>query len=125
MEKKNKEFKRIKNEVETKIDVIWDLKSKQAGPVHLLDSVSRNLPDRVWLNSLQETTKEVVMKGVAYSNADVALFMTNLESSAHFNNVELKQSGGTGIRQFPARQRKEGTILRRSARFNHSARRLS
>jgi type IV pilus assembly protein PilN len=97
VERKDKKFKRLKSELETKIDIIWELKSQQAGPVHLLDGVSRNLPDRVWLSSMQESVRGVTIKGYAYSNVDVAQFMTNLENSDLFSGVELVQSGQSNV----------------------------
>lgn len=97
VEKKDREFKKFKKELETKIDVIWDLKSQQAGPVHLLDGMSKNLPQRVWLTSVRETPQGVVIKGYAFSNVDVAQFMTNLEKSDYFSNVELVKSGLSSV----------------------------
>lgn len=98
VEKKERQFTKIKKELETKIDVIWDLKALQGGPVHLLDGISRNLPDRVWLLSLGEKAKgEILIQGIAYSNGDVAQFMSNLESSDIFSQVELKRASQTSI----------------------------
>lgn len=97
VEKLDKEHKRKKKELETKIDVIWDLKSRQAGPVHLLDGMSRGLPDRVWLSSMEESAKGVRIKGYAYTNVDVARFMTNLERMDYFSDVELIQSGQSKV----------------------------
>lgn len=92
VEKKLKEFEQSRRELETKIDVIWEKKSAQAGPVHLLDGVSRSLPDRVWLSSLEENPKWVAVRGFAYTNVDVAQFMANLEASDYFSDVQLVQS---------------------------------
>lgn len=97
VEKLDKEHKRKKKELETKIDVIWDLKSRQAGPVHLLDGMSRSLPERVWLSSMEESIKGVRIKGYAYTNVDVARFMTNLEQMDYFSDVELIQSGQSKV----------------------------
>lgn len=92
VEKKLKEFEQSMMELETKIDVIWQKKSEQAGPVHLLDGVSRSLPDRVWLSSLDQNPKGVAIRGFAYTNVDVAQFMANLEASDYFSDVQLVQS---------------------------------
>jgi len=97
VEKKFREFKKLSKELGAKIDVIWEKKSQQAGPVHLLDGVSSSLPERVWLNSLEETQRGIQLKGYAYSNVDVAQFMSNLEKSEYFSDVELLQSGQANV----------------------------
>jgi type IV pilus assembly protein PilN len=38
-----------------KVDLIEKLKSQQSGPVHLVDELSKSLPDFVWLKTLEQT----------------------------------------------------------------------
>ena len=49
--KKAEAFKTQKELLERKINLITELKKKQAVPVHILDQVSRNLPEFMWLDS--------------------------------------------------------------------------
>ena len=47
-------LKEKKAAFQKQIDIITELKNNQAVPVRLLDEVSRNLPDFLWLTSMQE-----------------------------------------------------------------------
>ena len=46
-------FEKRKVELQHKIDVITDLRNNQRGPVHIMDQVSRSLPDFLWLDRLE------------------------------------------------------------------------
>ena len=48
-------FKARKELLNRKISLITALKKSQSGPVHLLDQISSNLPDCLWLESMVET----------------------------------------------------------------------
>jgi len=81
--------KKIK-EVKTKLGVIKDLETKKTGPVHLLDEISMAVPkEKLWLNSLSESSGVLKLSGTAMDNETVALFMTNLEKSDYIHSVEL------------------------------------
>jgi len=49
-------YERDKKTYEEKIAIIQNLKKSQRGPVHVIDEISRMLPDRVWLVSLKSPT---------------------------------------------------------------------
>jgi Tfp pilus assembly protein PilN len=87
--KKAEEFKRQKDLLEKKITLITDLKKKQAVPVHLLDQVSRNLPDFLWLDAMSAAANQVNVSGKATTYTAVSNFYDNLLASGYFTDVVL------------------------------------
>ncbi|MFI5305070.1 MAG: PilN domain-containing protein [Nitrospiria bacterium] len=82
----------IKKALEEKVKIIDLLKKNQSGPVHLLDELSKSLPDRVWLMSFSEQNGSVDLDGKAMSNADLVAFVWNLSHTPLFSNVQLIES---------------------------------
>lgn len=85
----------IKKALEEKVKIIDMLKKNQSGPVHLLDELSKTLPDRVWLLSFTEQNGSVDLDGKAMSNADLVAFVWNLSHTPLFSNVQLIESRST------------------------------
>jgi type IV pilus assembly protein PilN len=75
-----------------KVDLIERLKAEQSGPVHMLDEVSKALPDFVWLANLDQTGTTVRFQGRSNGLTAVADFISNLERSGWFPNVDLANS---------------------------------
>jgi type IV pilus assembly protein PilN len=86
------EFQRKKAELENKVAVIEMLRAAQKSPVHMLDEISKSLPDYVWLTSMDETRGNVDFKGESNSLAAVADFISALQRSGWFPEVELISS---------------------------------
>jgi Tfp pilus assembly protein PilN len=87
--KKAEAFKRQKELLERKITLITDLKKKQAVPVHILDQVSRNLPDFMWLDSMSATSNSISILGKATTYNSVSNLYDNLRASGQFTDVVL------------------------------------
>lgn len=83
-------FKQLQKEFQGKLDVLVKLKEKKTGPVHLLDELSRVLPDKLWLSSFKESSGAIAIQGVGLNEATVARFMRDLEASPYYRQVELK-----------------------------------
>jgi type IV pilus assembly protein PilN len=80
-----------------KVDLIEQLKAEQSGPVHLLDEISKNLPEFVWLTSLQQSaTGGTRLAGQSNSLTAVADFILALQRSGWFPNVDLVSSTESG-----------------------------
>jgi len=78
--------------LEEKNRIIEQLKRNQSGPVHLLDEISKNLPERVWLVSLNEQEGKIDLAGRAITNADIVDFINNLKRSPFFKDVQIIES---------------------------------
>lgn len=78
-----------------KVDLIERLKAEQSGPVHMLDEVSKSLPDFVWLTNLDQAQSNVRFGGQSNGLTSVADFISALERSGWFPNVDLASSTET------------------------------
>jgi len=88
LEKKRSTFQR-------KVDLIEQLKAEQSGPVHMLDEISKNLPDFVWLTTLDQSAAAISMNGQSNSLTSVADFILALQRSGWFPTVDLAESRET------------------------------
>lgn len=105
--KKVQEDIRVANELEAKrqrvqeqIDLIIKLKQNQQVPVRLLDQVSRNLPDFLWLTSLSENNGALTFSGKATTPTAYANFYNNLDKSPYFEDVgkiSYREEGTGGV----------------------------
>ncbi|MGH9870725.1 MAG: PilN domain-containing protein [Candidatus Polarisedimenticolia bacterium] len=69
------------------IDIITNLKNNQQVPVRMLDEISRNLPDFLWLVSMQEQGNQLTFSGKAMTPNAYANFYNNLDASPWFQDV--------------------------------------
>lgn len=91
------QFKKRKEDLESRIALINDLKRNQKVPVRVLDRISQGLPDLVWLDSLQLQGTSIELSGRALNPNAVALFVENIKADSLFNEPILKnvrQQGG-------------------------------
>ena len=77
--------------VNQKLDVIVDLKRGQTGPLMLLDHLSQELPDSLWLSQLDAQQGSIAITGSALSNVAVSDFVRNLRLSPYF---DVDEQGG-------------------------------
>jgi type IV pilus assembly protein PilN len=77
-----------------RVDVIDQLRANQTGPVSLLSMIADtvNGTEAVWLNSMQDTGKNVAIDGTALSSDAVANLISNLQKTGFFSNIEIKES---------------------------------
>jgi type IV pilus assembly protein PilN len=76
----------------TRIETIRRLRSNQRGPVHVLDELSRNLPEQTWLETIDEAAGVYKVGGFALTNFAVADLLRNLQRSKEFAGVDLVSS---------------------------------
>ena len=60
-------------------------------PVHILDQVSRNLPEFMWLDSLTASANAINIVGKATTYNAVSNLYDNLRASGQFSDVVLRQ----------------------------------
>jgi len=83
-------FKKLQKELQGKLDVLGRIKEGQTGPVHLLDELSKALPNKLWITSFKESGGNISLQGIGLNEPTVAQFLGNLESSPYYKNVELQ-----------------------------------
>ena len=98
--KKIEELKASEIVFQKKIDVIKKLEQRKTGPVKMLDEIASIIPEKMWLNELKNQRSLLSLDGVAIDNETIALFMTSLENSDQFNNVELKVAQEIKVEDF-------------------------
>lgn len=74
------------------VKLIEELKANQSGPVHMLDEISKALPDFVWLSSMEQAADKVKFAGQSNSLTSVAEFMSRLQETKWFSTVDLLNS---------------------------------
>ncbi len=78
--------------LENKVNLIERLRAEQKSPVHMLDEISKSLPDFVWLTNMDESAGKVGFKGQSNSLTAVADFISALQRSGWFPTVDLVAS---------------------------------
>jgi type IV pilus assembly protein PilN len=90
-EQRQRELQAIKKQVDElelkratfqrKVDLIYRLQAEQQGPVHLLDEISKALPDFVWLTALDQAGNQIRFTGQSNSLTSVADFISALQQA--------------------------------------------
>lgn len=76
--------------LQQRVALIEQLRKGQRSPVTLLDQVSRQLPDRLWLTALNQVGAEVTLQGQTTTLTALSDLIGNLESSGVFSRpVEI------------------------------------
>ena len=83
------EYKAQQALLEQKLQVIASLKANKTGPVHLLDELALRIPEKLWLESIEESAGRVTLRGVSINNEVIATFMNKMEESQYFRDVYL------------------------------------
>lgn len=88
------EFEKQRVQLQQRVALIEELRKGQSGPVHLLDEVSRAMPERLWLTQMQnQETGDVRVEGRTTSLTALSDFVGNLEASGYFiRPVEIVDS---------------------------------
>jgi len=91
--------------LKARMATIQRLRSNQRGPVHVLEALSQNLPDQVWLETIDESAGVYKVAGYALTNFAVADLLRNLQRSKEFVGVDLISSeqvviAGRDIKKF-------------------------
>jgi type IV pilus assembly protein PilN len=86
-------FEARKAQLTQRVTLIEQLRRGQTAPVHVLDEVSKSLPERVWLNDMKQTGADFFLQGYAVSLPSLSDFVANLEATKWFiKPVELLDS---------------------------------
>jgi Tfp pilus assembly protein PilN len=88
------EFQRQKVVLQQRINIIEELQRNRTGGQELLDALANTVvrTDTLWLTSLTRNGNGLTIIGAAGSINAVANFITQLEHSGYFNQIEIKES---------------------------------
>lgn len=82
-------LEKAKKQLLARMKIIQQLQQNRPEIVHLFDEIARQIPEGVYLSSLQQTGKQLKLEGIAQSNARVSAFMRNIASSDWMTDPRL------------------------------------
>jgi type IV pilus assembly protein PilN len=87
--KEVEQYQRRKDNLQQRIDLINQLKQNQKGPVRIMDQVSRDLPDLVWLDSMDINSGRIQLSGRGLNPNAIALFIENVKNDPYFEEPQV------------------------------------
>ena len=106
LDKEIADIKDLKDEISRMLDkkkVVEDLQTNRSQAVVLLDEISRQLPEGMYLKSIKQKNDLIVIEGVADTNARVATLVRSLSEPASRmespNLVEIKSMMVNNLKQ--------------------------
>ena len=87
--KEVEQYQRRKDSLQQRIDLINQLKQNQKGPVRIMDQVSRDLPDLVWLDAMDITAGRITLSGRGLNPNAIALFIENVKNDPYFEEPQV------------------------------------
>ena len=96
------QFEQRKAQLQQRVLLIEELRAGQTGPVHMLDQISRSLPQMLWLTRMNQDPKDgaVVIDGTSTTQTGVTEFVNNLEATSYFKrSIDIVKSEARQIQQ--------------------------
>jgi len=84
-----RELEKEKDRLLARMKAIETLQTSRPIIVHIFDELVRSLPEGVYLKEITQKGAEIVIKGVAQSNARVSNYMRNVEKSEWLEKPSL------------------------------------
>jgi Tfp pilus assembly protein PilN len=82
-------YKKQKESLKTRIDLINQLKQNQKGPAKLMDRISQDLPDLVWLDKMTVIGNVVAIDGRGLNPNAIANFVESIKNDPMFEEPDL------------------------------------
>ncbi|HEY6220274.1 MAG TPA: PilN domain-containing protein, partial [Gemmatimonadaceae bacterium] len=83
------EYQKRKDNLQKRIDLINQLKQNQRGPVRIMDQVSRDLPDLVWLDKMTINNGSISLTGRGLNPNAIANFVENIKNDPYFEEPQV------------------------------------
>jgi Tfp pilus assembly protein PilN len=87
--KEVEDYQKQKDNLQKRIDLIKQLKENQRGPVRLMDRISQDLPDLVWLDRMNVSGGLVTIDGRGLNPNAIANFVENVKNDPMFEEPDL------------------------------------
>ncbi|MGH9347165.1 MAG: PilN domain-containing protein [Vicinamibacterales bacterium] len=86
-------FEAQRQQLQQRVQLIEQLRKGQGVPVHLLDQVSRSLPDMLWLTAMKQDGADVTLEGQSMTLVALSDFVGNLGTTDFFTKpIEIVDS---------------------------------
>jgi Tfp pilus assembly protein PilN len=84
------EFEQQREQVKQRLALIDELRKGQNAPVHMIDQISRSLPEMTWLVSVSQQDYDITIVGRSTTLSALSDFVGNLEATRYFQRpVEI------------------------------------
>jgi len=83
------DYQEQKESLQQRIDLINQLKQNQKGPVRLMDRISQDLPDLIWLDKMTVNGGLVTIDGRGLNPNAIANFVENIKNDPMFEEPDL------------------------------------
>jgi type IV pilus assembly protein PilN len=100
-------IKKELDEIQRKVQIIKEVRTRQGLPIQYIDEVVRTLPaDKIWFETFQlNENGAIAIKGVAMDNQAFALYVNNLRKSTFVSSVVTQRTSrreiqGLGLVEF-------------------------
>lgn len=94
LDKQIEEIKELKGKIREVLDrkkVVEDLQTNRGQAVILLDEITRQLPEGIFLKNIKQVGSLITVEGVADTNARVATLVRNLSGSQYMESPSLQE----------------------------------
>jgi len=96
------DFETQRGVLQKRVALIDELRKGQSAPVHLIDQISRSLPEMTWLTSVRQDAYNVTINGRCTTLTALSDFVANLEATHYFKRpVEIVSSAVANDRDGP------------------------
>ncbi|WP_266170677.1 PilN domain-containing protein [Dyella subtropica] len=92
---KIKDLEKVRERLLARKQIIEQLQANRSQMVHLFDELVKTIPASARLGGLKQNGESLTLDGVAQSNASVAEYMRNIESSPWMGHADLRKTENT------------------------------
>jgi len=92
---KIKDLEKVREHLLARKQIIEQLQADRSQMVHLFDELVKTIPTNARLTALKQSGQSMSLDGVAQSNASVAEYMRNIESSPWMGHADLRKTENT------------------------------
>jgi type IV pilus assembly protein PilN len=89
---KIKDLEKVRSQLLARKQIIEQLQANRSQMVHLFDELVKTIPGSARLTSIKQNGDQMVLDGVAQSNASVAEYMRNIEASPWMGQADLSKT---------------------------------
>jgi type IV pilus assembly protein PilN len=89
---KIKDLEKVRSQLLARKQIIEQLQANRSQMVHLFDELVKTIPGSTRLTSIKQSGDQMVLGGVAQSNASVAEYMRNIEVSPWMGQADLSKT---------------------------------
>jgi Tfp pilus assembly protein PilN len=82
-------YQEQKDNLQQRIDLINQLKQNQKGPVRVMDRISQDLPDLVWLDNMAMAATKITLSGRGLNPNAIANFVANIKNDPYFEEPSV------------------------------------